>query len=82
MDLYVKGLFAQSYVCYNSVMNYSEKIKYIRDVLLLTQMELAKELGVAFATVNRWENGHIEPSIRSKRKIEALFAEARNKKEG
>lgn len=50
-------------------MNYPEKIKEIRDVLLLSQEELAEELCVSFATVNRWENGHHEPTIKAKRAI-------------
>lgn len=28
----------------------------------LTQMQLAEELGVTYETINRWENGHIQPS--------------------
>lgn len=50
-------------------MDYSAKIKEIREVLLLSQEELAEELGVSFATVNRWENGHHEPTIKVKRAI-------------
>ena len=37
-------------------------IKSIRDILGMSQTELAEQLGVSFATVNRWENGHCEPS--------------------
>lgn len=44
-------------------------IKAIRETLLVTQTELAEMLGVSFATVNRWENGHYEPSIRQRRAI-------------
>lgn len=50
-------------------MNYAEKLKEIRETLLLSQDELAKELGVTFATVNRWENGHHEPSLKGKKAI-------------
>ncbi len=50
-------------------MDYSAKIKEIREVLLLSQKELAEELGVSFATVNRWENGHHEPTIKAKQSI-------------
>lgn len=50
-------------------MDYGKIIKRIRNELLLTQTELAEKLGVAFATVNRWENGHNEPSMRIKRKL-------------
>lgn len=50
-------------------MDYARKLKEIREILLLSQEELAKELGVTFATVNRWENGHYIPSIKAKRVI-------------
>jgi SNF2 family DNA or RNA helicase len=42
--------------------DYSERIKRLRAGLGLTQQSLAKELGVSFATVNRWENGQTKPS--------------------
>lgn len=38
-------------------MTFAEKLKYVRKKQFLSQEALAKELGVAFATVNRWENG-------------------------
>lgn len=53
-------------------MDYSKIIRRVRDELLVSQEELAKMLGVTFATVNRWENGHHEPSIRQKRAIRDL----------
>lgn len=43
-------------------MKNSEIIREIRSYLSLTQSELADALGVSFATVNRWEKGHCEPS--------------------
>ncbi len=43
-------------------MKSSEMIKEIRSCLNLSQSELAKTLGVSFATVNRWEKGRCEPS--------------------
>ena len=36
-------------------MKFSEKVKYARMKLLLTQEALAKELGVSYATICRWE---------------------------
>ena len=49
--------------------NYAELIKRIRETLIITQTELAEMLGVTFASVNRWENGHHEPTIKQKRNI-------------
>ena len=40
--------------------------------MLLSQTELADLLGVSFASINRWENGHNEPTIKIKRKIKEL----------
>lgn len=53
-------------------MNYALLIKEIRDELLLTQTELAEILNVSFASVNRWENGRTEPTIKTKRRIKEL----------
>lgn len=50
-------------------MDYPALIKRIRETLLISQTELAQMLGVSFATVNRWENGHHEPTIKQKRVI-------------
>lgn len=43
-------------------MEFKEKLIYVRALLNLTQSELAKELGVSFETINRWENGKFTPS--------------------
>ena len=50
-------------------MTYSDQIKKIRRELLITQTELAEMLGVAFASVNRWERGHHIPTIKQKRAL-------------
>jgi len=42
--------------------NFSKQVKEVRRQLGLSQEELAHELGVSFATVNRWENGKTAPS--------------------
>ncbi len=44
-------------------MLFSEKVKYVRMKLLLSQAALAKELNVSFATVNRWENQGKNPQL-------------------
>ena len=43
-------------------MTFAEKLIVIRKHMFLSQEALAKELGVSFATVNRWEKGHSTPS--------------------
>ena len=53
-------------------MTYVQKIKKLREVLLITQQELADLLGVSIVTVNRWENGKYEPTMKMKRKIVEL----------
>lgn len=60
---------ANTYLCYNLDMNYSDLIKRLRETLLLSQTEFAKIIGVSFATINRWENGHNTPTYKYKRKI-------------
>lgn len=51
-------------------MNFSDKVKYVRTKLNLSQEELAHELGVSFATINRWENGSYNPSRLAKKAFE------------
>lgn len=53
-------------------MTWSKIIKEIRDKLLLSQTELADLLNVSYASINRWENEHYEPTIKIKRKIKLL----------
>lgn len=49
--------------------DYRKMIVSLRNKLILSQEEFAKLLGVSFASVNRWERGHHEPTIKVKRKI-------------
>ena len=46
-------------------------IKEIRLQLDLSQEDLAREVGVSYATVNRWENGRFQPSRLAIKQIEA-----------
>ena len=50
-------------------MNIGSKIKEYRTKKGLTQKELAENLNVTFQAVSRWENGEVEPSIDTIRKI-------------
>lgn len=52
--------------------DYSARIRQLRDRLGLTQVELASRLGVAFATVNRWENGQTAPSPLSWQQVQRI----------
>lgn len=56
-------------------MTYAEAIKKLRSKMLLTQMEFAEYLGVSFASINRWETGRFEPTMKIKRKLAPLFKE-------
>lgn len=56
-------------------MTYAEAIKKLRNKMILSQMEFANLLGVSFASVNRWETGRYEPTIKVKRKLAPLFKE-------
>ena len=60
----------------NPKIDFKSEIKEYREIKFLTQKELGKLLGVTFVTVNRWENGVFEPSLKQKRKLHKLFVEA------
>jgi putative transcriptional regulator len=53
-------------------MDYSSGIKELRNVLIITQYELAKILDVSFASVNRWENKKSLPATKVRRKLNML----------
>lgn len=50
-------------------MSFSKEIKILRQECLLSQEAFAKELGVSFATVNRWETGKTQPTYKALRTI-------------
>lgn len=43
-------------------MKFSKAVLHLRESLGLTQMAFAKELGVSFTSINRWENEVQKPS--------------------
>ena len=49
-------------------------VKEVRRQLSLSQEDLARELGVSFATVNRWENEQSKPSRLAKAQLDAFCA--------
>ena len=51
-------------------MDFAEKVKFVRSQLKLSQEDFAHELGVSFATINRWENGNYQPSRLAKKAFE------------
>lgn len=53
-------------------MKFRDKVLKVRETLFISQKTLAIQLGVSFATVNRWENGHSEPNTITKAKFEKL----------
>ena len=42
-------------------MDFKQRIRKARIEMGYSQEQLARELGVSFATINRWENGKSEP---------------------
>jgi len=55
------------------IQNFDKAIIQLREKLGISQEELASRLGVAFTTVNRWENGRSAPRGKAKRAVLALI---------
>ena len=51
-------------------------ISQLRQRLSMTQEEFAHAIGVTVSTVNRWENGHIEPSRLARKAMQGLATQA------
>ena len=58
-------------------MDFAEKVKYVRNTQKMSQEDFAHELGVSFATINRWENGNYNTS-RLARKAFEEYCEKKN----
>lgn len=56
-------------------MNWPKIIKAIRAKMFITQTELAEKIDVSFASVNRWEQGYHEPTMKAKRKLAQICRE-------
>lgn len=51
-------------------MKFADKVLKVRLQLNISQECLAKELGIAFVTLNRWENGHTEPKVLTRHRFD------------
>ena len=56
-------------------MDLAKKVKELRNKMFIIQMELGEMLGISLSTVNRWEMGMYEPTIKMKRRLNELFKE-------
>ncbi len=56
-------------------MDWAKKVKELRNKMFITQMELGEMIGISFSTVNRWEMGMHEPTMKMKRRLNELFKE-------
>jgi putative transcriptional regulator len=55
--------------------SFSELVILIRQQLALSQEDMARQLGVSYTTVNRWENGHNKPSRLARARLKAFSEE-------
>jgi putative transcriptional regulator len=51
----------------------AQLVRELRDTMQLSQEKFADALGMTFATINRWENGHATPSPLALRQIATLL---------
>lgn len=51
----------------------AQLVKELRDTMQLSQEKFADQLGMTFATINRWENGHATPSPLALKQIDTLL---------
>ena len=56
-------------------MEYKEKLLIVRKRLGLTQVEMARRLGVSFTTINRIEKGRPQPNSDTIAALDALYYE-------
>ncbi len=54
------------------MMSFQEELKRIRQKCLLSQEVFAKEIGVSFSTVNRWECGKTKPNLIAMKNIRSF----------
>lgn len=54
---------------------YPQKIKTLREKMIISQEELATILGTNKVTISRWENAKFEPNYKYKKLLNELFIE-------
>lgn len=54
-------------------MKYEDAVRQLRKKMILSQVEFAKEIGVSYPTVARWETSAFKPSIRCLKKLKPYF---------
>lgn len=54
------------------MLEFADKVKFVREKLQLSQEKFASLLGVSFATVNRWERGRSLPTYIAQVKFDEL----------
>lgn len=50
-------------------MEFKDQIKFAREKVHMSQQEFAKEIGVAYSSLNRWELGVRKPTYALQRKF-------------
>jgi DNA-binding transcriptional regulator YiaG len=58
-------------------MDFAEKIKKIRQTLLMSQRDFANDIGISHITVAIWETGKVKPSLKYQRIIKE-YCEKKN----
>ena len=56
-------------------MRFPDEIKRIRQRCFMTQQDFAKEIKVAFSTVNRWDGGQAKPNLNAMKNIKEFCLE-------
>ena len=69
IECYNIAIILQS-IFWRENMGFCDDIKEIRQNCFLSQEAFAKEIGVSFATVNRWESGKTKPTYKAMKLID------------
>ena len=56
--------------------DFPDYVKRLREKLKMSKAQLAREVGVVYITVDRWEHGSSKPSLLAQRNIDRLARKA------